>query len=242
MTNIIHFDGFGDNADIRVTEDGRYSVYDVIKFCGKKNPHQAWSGDNRGNGLVSTFPEVIQKVENFKFTGRGQRETPVATRENILYIIGLLPGVIGRAYREQSAKVFIQYIDASPELAESVIDRATPEDLARIEKRLQSKKIRVAFTTVLQDHGVTEGWQFGAITNSIYKPILGGTAKEVKQSLGLAKSANIRDEIESIELTGIMFAEELTQRDIKKQQLYGFRDCNQSASNNANKVRKLIDE
>lgn len=39
MTNLITFDGF-DDAEIRITEDGRY-------------------------------------VENFKFTGKGQRETPV---------------------------------------------------------------------------------------------------------------------------------------------------------------------
>jgi hypothetical protein len=236
MTNIIHFDGFGDNSDIRVTPDGCFSVFDVIKFCGKKNPRDTWKS------LCASYPEVVGKTDNFKFDGQGQRETPVATRESILYIIGLLPGAIGRAYREQAAKVFIQYIDASPELAESVIDRATPQDLARIEKRLQSKKIRVTFTTVLQDHGVTEGWQFGAITNSIYKPILGDTAKQVRESKGLAKAANIRDNIDSLELTGIMFAEELTQRDIAKKNLFGFQQCNNSAKTNATNVKKLIDE
>ena len=119
MTNLICFDDFAD-SEIRVTDDGRFSVLDVIEFCGKKNPVQVWSGDKRGNGLAKKYIELSHKVDNFKFPGRGQRFTPVANRENILYIIGLLPGAIGRSYREESAKVFLQYLDASPELAESL--------------------------------------------------------------------------------------------------------------------------
>lgn len=76
MTNIITFDGF-ENSDIRVTPSGEYSVFDVIKFCGKKNPRDAW------NTLLTQYSEVVAKTDNFKFPGRGQRNTPVATRQNI---------------------------------------------------------------------------------------------------------------------------------------------------------------
>jgi very-short-patch-repair endonuclease len=87
MTNIIKFDGF-DSNEIRTTEDGRFSVYDVIKFCGKKNPHDAWKS------LCEQFPEVLTQCEYFKFSGRGQRKTPVADRqaiELILQYIGCHP-------------------------------------------------------------------------------------------------------------------------------------------------------
>lgn len=115
MSNILQFEGF-DSVEIRVTPDGRYSVYDVIEFCGKKNPHQTWSGDKRENGLIKQFPEVVQKVENFQFPGQGQRPTPVADKEATLYIIGLLPGAIGKAYREAAAKALIQHLDGDKKL------------------------------------------------------------------------------------------------------------------------------
>lgn len=80
-SNIISFDGFPE--EIRMTEDGRYSVYDVIRFCGKKSQSEVWKR------LLAQYPDVVAKCENLKFPGPGQRETPVAGREGILYIIGL---------------------------------------------------------------------------------------------------------------------------------------------------------
>jgi hypothetical protein len=247
MTNIINFEGDFAGSSIRVTEDGRYSVLDIIRFCtGSKNPSQTWNGDKanratRQKGIVERFPEVIRKTDNFKFPGKGKRETPVANRENILYIIGLLPGAVGRAYREESAKVFLQYLEASPELAESVIDRATPEDLKRIQKRLAGKQIRVQFATELYDRGVTEGWQIASCTNEIYKPLLGGTAKEVRQNRNLPVKANIRDSMDSLELASVMFAEELATRDMKAKNAHGYPECKTITANAANKVRSVID-
>lgn len=247
MTNIVRFDDFSD-AEIRVTEDGRYSVYDVIRFCtGSKNPSQLWNGDKsdrktRQKGLVERFPEVIRKTDNFKFPGKGQRETPVANRENILYIIGLLPGAIGRAYREESAKVFIQYLDASPELAESIIDRAAPEDLKRIQARLDGKKVRVSFATTLQDHGVTEGWQFGACTDAIYRPLFGKTAKQLKQDRNLPVKSTPRDTMSHVELAAVSLAEALADQTIVTENRQGFKECHNACQDSGNRVSKAIKE
>jgi very-short-patch-repair endonuclease len=83
MTNIIRFDDFS-NSEIRVTEDGRYSVYDVVKFCGKQNPRDAW------NDLKKKYPEVVGKTETHKFPGRGQQETPIADRYVMTEILEIL--------------------------------------------------------------------------------------------------------------------------------------------------------
>lgn len=65
-----------DNAAIRRTPDGRCSVYDLISVAGgQKNPRQAWER------LIERYPEVVPKCDNFKFPGRGQRQTPVTDRE-----------------------------------------------------------------------------------------------------------------------------------------------------------------
>ena len=232
--NLISFEEISD-SEIRVNENGYYSVFDVIKFCGKKNPHDAWKS------LTDQHPEVIGKTENFKFAGKGQRETPVANRENILYLIGLLPGAVGRSYRESAAKVFLAYLDASPELAGSIIDRATPEDLRKIETRLKGKHIRISFTSVLQDHGVTQGWQFGACTNAIYQPLLGGTASEVKEQRGLAKSANLRDDMSNLEIASVMLAEEIALKKIETDNIQGFTGCRDASADAGNRVRSILD-
>lgn len=246
MTNLIKFDGF-DSSNIRVTDDGRYSVLDVIRFCtGSKNPSQFWNGDKserstRQKGLVERFPEVIRKTDNFKFSGQGQRETPVADREGILYIIGLLPGAVGRSYREASAKVFLAYLDASPELAGDIIDRATPEDLKKIEARLRGKQIRVHFTQVLQDHGVTEGWQFGACTNAIYRPLLGADAATLKKQRGLSKSDSLRDSMSLREIAATMFAETESQARIEAKDCQGFKSCHTEITSVSKEVKELMD-
>ena len=234
MTNLISFDGF-DDSEIRVNKDGCYSVFDVIRFCGCKSQHEVWKR------LTVRYPEVSSKCENFKFSGKGQRETPVANRENILYILGLLPGEAGKTYRESAAKVFLAYLDASPELAGSIIDRATPENLKKIETRLRSKQIRVSFTSILQDHGVTEGWQFGVCTNAIYRPLLGGTAKEVKEERGLAPSANLKDSMEELELSAVMLAENYALHSIKKGNIQGFPGCRDASTDAGNRVKRVFE-
>ena len=234
MTNLIKFEAL-DDAAIRVNEDGRYSIFDVIRLCGCSSERKVWER------LTERYPEVVAKCHNFKFQGRGQRETPVTDREGILYIIGLLPGTAGRAYREAAAKVFLAYLDASPELAESVIDRAKPEDLDRIQKRLLGKGVRIRFVSELHDRGVVEGWQIGDCTNAIYQPLLGGTAKMVKQQRNLPARANLRDNLSTLELAATMLAEEIATRDMASQDAKGFHQCKSVTRNAAAKVRKALD-
>lgn len=101
--NNLTLSGYG---EIRVSDDGRYSVFDVIEVIGgKKNPRDAWKV------LTEGFPEVVGKTDNFQFPGAGQRKTPVANNEGILYIIGLLPGAVGRSYREEAAKLMLEKIE-----------------------------------------------------------------------------------------------------------------------------------
>lgn len=240
MTNLIKFQDFQD-AQIRVTDDGRYSVYDVIKFCSN---YKSGGERNAWKRLTKHFPEYCYKVAQYNFPGKrgAAKATPVADRQTTLEIIGLLPGAFGKSYRQDAAKIFIQYIDASPELAESVIDRAKPEDLDRIQKRLQSKQIRLSFTNTLAEHGVTEGWQFGAITNTMYKEIVGGTAKEIRLQRNIPVRQNIRDAIDSFELTGLMFGEELAKRKIETKNLRGFKQCNNATKEAAQKVSSLMEE
>ena len=97
-------------SKIRRTTDGRFSVYDIIRICGGiKNPHQFWNGnksrkDSTHQGLAERFPEITLHVEFYTFPGKGRNKTLVGNVKTCLYIIGLLPGEFGHAYREKAAK------------------------------------------------------------------------------------------------------------------------------------------
>ncbi|MEM8610436.1 MAG: hypothetical protein AAGF93_00345 [Cyanobacteria bacterium P01_H01_bin.105] len=103
------------NAKIRRTEDGRCSIYDLIGAAGKGSPRSVWKR------LTSVYPEVFEKIDSFKFPGRGQQETPVTDLKGWLYILGLLPGTMGRKYREEAAQLVTRYIRGDVVLASEVI-------------------------------------------------------------------------------------------------------------------------
>lgn len=90
MNNLSVFEREG--FSIRSTGDGRFSVFDVMVAFGV--------ADKLANAKVvldriaEKHPEVHTGIEKFKFPGRGQRETPIATYavcEEILRILGAHP-------------------------------------------------------------------------------------------------------------------------------------------------------
>jgi hypothetical protein len=116
-------------GEIRVTDDGRSSVYDIIQVIGgKKNPRETWKR------LCDDYPEVVTFCDNFQFPGVGQRPTPVADIEGMFYIIGLLPGSVGHTYREAAAKEMCRKYGKSYEdiviAVEEPLQTPSPKDIA----------------------------------------------------------------------------------------------------------------
>ena len=65
----------------------RVSVYDVLSAVTGYTPNNCV---NLWQRLSDQFPEVTTHSSNFKFPGRGQRDTPVTDAEGITHIIMLL--------------------------------------------------------------------------------------------------------------------------------------------------------
>lgn len=131
MTNLMLIvKDLDESAKVRKTEDGLYSVYDAIGLCGATHPAQALSR------LDKAYPEMkfAQICANFKFTGQGQRLTPVADKATLFQIIGLLPGKLGKAYRAAAAaELVVRYLEADVSLAVSIAQRTpNPEALQPI--------------------------------------------------------------------------------------------------------------
>ena len=78
-------------GQIRKTDEepSRISVIDVATLVTGKDARKA----AQDVGFVKDrYPEVAQNLGLFKFTGRAQRNTPVATCRGVVELIMLLPG------------------------------------------------------------------------------------------------------------------------------------------------------
>jgi hypothetical protein len=142
--------------------DGKVSVFDAIEFTtGQKNPHQVWKN------LTDRVPEVLQKVENFKFPGKGQRETPVATLEGFLEILVLLPGKVAAMVREKAVRTLVRAMRGDLTLVEEILDRIQdPKGLVDLEAMVRSRR-EIAYGSELPNGTLSNPLQPEQITAEI---------------------------------------------------------------------------
>lgn len=91
-----------------------------------------------------------------------------------------------------------------------------------IEERQEGIEERKTLTSTLQSH---EAKNFGGATNAIYKPVLGGTATQVKMTMQLPQTAKLRDSLSTRDLARVKFAEMLATEKIESQDLRGDPPC-----------------
>jgi len=194
-------------AKIRKTEDGRFSVYDLIRVCtGIKNASEVWLGKHRQKkdgsatteGIVSRHPEVIDKVYNYKFQGKGQKETPVATLENCLYILGLLPGECGKSYREKAATLVRRYIEGDADLGAEIMIRDHNKDrFDRAKKRLLVCETNKQTAEIALQHGVNPSF----IHSDRYRGLYRKTTNQLREDAGLKKTETPLNAMSARDLT-----------------------------------------
>ncbi|HEY9610541.1 hypothetical protein [Allocoleopsis sp.] len=139
-------------GEIRVTPFGRHSVYDVICVIGnQKNPHEVWKR------LCVAHPELLTKCEDFQFEGRGQRLTPTTSKQDTLYLIGLLPGAVGRAYREDAARLMIAKLegrDITTTGSDLLVLQLADMQSKMQEMLAQNQQIMLAIASMCQQQGI----------------------------------------------------------------------------------------
>lgn len=231
-----------DDGSIRITPEGQPSVFDMIKTLGgRKNPTATW------DRLVSAYPEVALKTDNFQFPGQGQRNTPVAKdKKATLHILGLLPGEVGRKYREQSAKLFTKWLEDPAGLVGDLAEHLNEDQQKKLEARLKGKRTRHLFTDVLKDYGV-ERTGYAHCTNAIYEPVLGASARGLKnrfaerEGLVVAEVKNPRDHMTITELGDVETAERIAEGQLRRQTVAGNTGCERVCRKSAEYTRKLLD-
>ena len=84
----------------------RLSVIDVI---GVVTGHTPTVCSHTLQALLQNYPEVGSSISNFRFSGRGQRDTPVTDARGITELIMVLPGKDAAATRKTAASVLVIY-------------------------------------------------------------------------------------------------------------------------------------
>lgn len=115
------------DMEIRCTLDDRgrvkeVSVIDITSLLTGAN------GNNAAEKIRELRNEVKDCIVNFKFPGRGQRETPVATPSNLVKIILALPNPGGKyplltKFREYCAQTLVRSIGGDVSLADEIMAR-----------------------------------------------------------------------------------------------------------------------
>ena len=105
----------------------RVSVLDAIALITGHGPTVCSHTLQR---LKEAFPEVGSDLANFKFPGRGQRDTPVIDAQGIVEIIMVLPGRAAARARRAAAEVMVRYLGGDPGLVEEIaVNRLRQQEL-----------------------------------------------------------------------------------------------------------------
>jgi hypothetical protein len=167
-------------SSLRRTEDGRFSIYDLIRVAGgKKNPHDAWKA------LCAQYSDCLGKTESVKIgEGKAAKVTPVSTVENCLYILGLLPGICGKSYRETAASLVRRYIEGDADLGAELLIR----DHNKERQQKAIKRVKVALSNkdsnaLSQKHGLP----FHKLHDDRNVGLYGKTTKQLREDGGVKK-------------------------------------------------------
>ena len=208
-------------------EDYYFSVVDVIlALTDSPNPRDYWYRlktrmTEEENSEVSTkCRQLKMKAQDGKM-----RETDTLDTEGIFRLIESVPSKKAEPFKMWLASLGKERIDEvfDPEIAiKRAIDyyRKRGYDDKWIETRIKATLDRNKLTDIWKDGGITEDFEYGILTNEIYKEWSGMTAKEYKTFKGIRKE-NLRDNMSDVEVALTNLGEIATRELAKEHKPYG---------------------
>ena len=223
------------------------SVIDIVGVLAESdNPRKYWNKlkqrlKEEGNETVTICHQLKLKAQDGKY-----RLTDVVDIEGMFRIIESIPSKNAEPIKQWLAKLGSERIDEvfDPSLGiQRLIDlyRSKGYDELWIAKRIKGIQKRKSLTDVWKENGVIGNYEYGILTNEIYKSWSGMTAKEYKEFKGLRKES-LRDNMDSIEVTLADLGEEATKRLANKQKPQGLRDNIKVAKIGGNIAKVARDE
>ena len=225
-------------------EDYYFSVVDVISALTtgdykKSRNYWKWLKGkliDEGSELVSKTNQLKMKAQDGKM-----RDTDVLDTKGILRLIESVPSPKAEPFKLWLASLGSERIDEvfDPERAIARgIDyyRKKGYDDAWIEARIKGMINRKKLTDAWKDAGITEGYEFGVLTNEIYKEWSGMTAKEYKNFKGLRKES-LRDNMSDLEVALTDLGEIATRELVKTHKPHGLKE-NKEMAKRGGKIAK----
>ena len=226
-------------------EDYYFSVVDVIRaLTDSDRPRKYWN--DLKLKLKDEGSQLSEKIGQLKMQSSDGKKylTDVLDTEGILRLIESVPSPKAEPFKLWLASLGNERINEvfDPELA---INRAINYYRSRgyddewIEARLKGIISRNKLTDAWKNAGITEGYEFGVLTNEIYKSWSGMTAKEYKGFKGLRKES-LRDNMSDIEVVLTDLGEIATRELVKEHKPQGLRENKEiaKAGGNVAKVAK----
>ena len=232
MSKLSFFAHDYDGRNVRVTEDKRFSIYDVFVafgICGKSNASKTLKR------IEERHPEVRTIWINFKFSGRGQKETPVATEEGIYEILMLCPGKKAAKFRRWAAGIIADPDKAIAHGTQKFLRQGKSEKW--VKNRVEGILTRHKFTDTLKEHGVS-GVGYAQCTDEINTQVIGHTAKQIK---ALRKVTKTRDGLSDVELAALNLAELISEKEIEKRNSQGNDECCNACRDAGSKVARIFE-
>ncbi len=204
------------------SEDYYFSVVDVIKvLTGSPRARKYWSALK--NKLNKEGSELSFNVGQLKLTSQKDGKkymTDVLDTKGIFRLIESVPSPKAEPFKMWLASLGKERIDDvfDPEKAinrgiEYYLNHGYSEDW--IERRLKAILDRNKLTKVWKDNGIKENYEFGILTNEIYKAWSDMKASEYKNYKGIRKES-LRDNMSDLELL-LTDIGEVTTRELAKE-------------------------
>ena len=210
-------------------EEYYFRVVDVIRaLTDSSNPRDYWF-KLKTRMTEEEKSELSTKCRRLKMRAQDGklRETDALDTKGILRLIESVPSPKAEPFKLWLANLGNERIDEvfNPELA---INRAIDYYRSRgyddwIEARLKGIMNRNKLTDVWKKTGITESYEFGILTNEIYKEWSGMSAKEYKEFKGLRKES-LRDNMSDIEVALTDLGEIATRELVKEHKPYGLNE------------------
>ena len=202
--------------------DYHFSVVDVIETLTDSNiPKRYWTDLKRK--LIDEGSELYEKIVRLKMKAQDgkMRETDTLDTKGIFRLIESIPSPKAEPFKLWLAQLGSERIDEvfDPEKAiKRAIDyyRKKGYDDKWIEARIKATLDINKLTDIWKDEGITKDFEYGILTNEIYKEWSGMNAQEYKSYKGIHKE-NLRDNMTDIEVA-LTDLGELTTRHIAQRE------------------------
>ncbi len=207
-------------------EDYYFNVIDVISVLTESNdPSHYWR--TLKSRMIKEGNETVTNCDTFKFKAKDgkMRETDTLDTKGIFRLIESIPSPRAEPFKMWLASLGSERIDEvfDPEIAiKRAINyyRKHGYDDKWIETRIKATLDRNKLTDVWKDGGITENFEYGILTNEIYKEWSGMTASEYKSYKGIRKE-NLRDNMSDVEVALTNLGEIATRELAKEHKPFG---------------------